>query len=340
MGMDYDKPHLTYADQVAKMQQRGIVCPDQDAAIGLVEMVGYYRLSAYIYPFRELLPPDQRQKVSRAHFRAEEIRCDTHVSDIESLWRFDRKLRLKCLDALETVEVGLRTRLAYVLGRRDVFGHVHRESLEPDSCDEPSKRPALGAHHAPADRFDEWIERYRKLESDAKNEDYVVHHRGKYGGELPIWIAVEFLDFGALARLFQLLRKVDQNEIASAMGVKGGPLLGRWLRDLNYLRNLCAHHSRLWNRTLTYKAGNFNKTQVGEDLQHVASGGSREKLYVPIACLAYLTRRISPRSTWPLDLRSHVKKFPVIEGISPGRDMGFVEGWESLPLWSAVPAKG
>jgi abortive infection bacteriophage resistance protein len=257
----------------------------------------------------------------------------------EDLWRFDRKLRLKCLDALEAVEIGLRTQVAYIVGARDPFGHVHRAALDQGACMASSNRRDEAGNKAGGDEFDEWIRRYDKLKTDAKSEDFVRHHLHKYGEPMPVWVAVEFLDFGALSRLFGLLDNRDQKEIALELGVKGGAPLRAWIRDLNYVRNMCAHHNRMWNRSLTYKARVFNQAQVDADLRHAAESGDRDKIYVQLACLAYLLRRIDPRSTWHLGLRTLVKKFPAIPAMSPETDMGFPTGWQEFPLCNAIPAK-
>jgi abortive infection bacteriophage resistance protein len=328
----YNKPRLSYEDQVQLMISRGLVCEDIAAAVQLLTQVGYYRLSAYVYPFREMLPAEQARLSSPAHYRSDTIRPGTSFEHVQSLWRFDRKLRLKFVDALEVVEIGLRSRLGYVLSERNVFGHLEVVSLDAATCAELCP-------DGTKDLFTDWLERYNKLKDAAKNEDYMVHHRVKYGDPVPVWIAVEFLDFGALCRLYQLLEKSDQNAIAAHMGVKGGALLRKWLRDLNYVRNVCAHHSRLWNRVLTYQSAKFNRNQVDVDLQHAADWAVREKLYVLAAILAYLVRHIDPASTWHLDFRTHVRKFPDVPGKSPEADMGFPSDWDELPLWSTVPQK-
>jgi abortive infection bacteriophage resistance protein len=155
---------------------------------------------------------------------------------------------------------------------------------------------------------------------------------------MPIWIAVEFFDFGALSRLFALLNKHDQNTIAKDIGILGGPLLAAWLRDVNYVRNLCAHHSRLWNRQPTYKPGKFSPAQVGSSLVHAARMQPRHKIYIHLAILAYLVRGLDPRQNWPLTLRTLMKKFPEIPGVSPETDMGFPQGWADFPLWTMKSA--
>jgi len=151
-----------------------------------------------------------------------------------------------------------------------------------------------------------------------------------------VWIAVEFLDLGALSRLYHLMEKADQKQIAAEVGISGGPLLGSWLRDLNYLRNVCAHHSRLWNRRLTMTPPKFNPTQVHEPLVHVAQteANERRKVYTLLAELAYLVRHIDPASRWPESgLRTVVRKFPSDGLLSPETDMGFPQGWADFDLW-------
>lgn len=331
---EYTKPHLTHEEQLAQLVGRGLACADEAVAIDLLKTVGYYRLSAYIYPFRELRQESFDGRPANGPYRSDRIRDGITLDHIEALWRFDRKLRLVCLDAIETVEIGLRSRLAYVVGLRDRLGHVHRDSLDPDACSRPAR---VGWQQTNQDAFDQWLAKYKVLEHEARNEEYVVHHKEKYDGHMPVWIAVEFFDFGALSRLFGLLNKHDQNTIANDVGIRGGPLLAAWLRDVNYLRNLCAHHSRLWNRQPTYKPGKFKPAQVGSTLRHAAQLEPRNKIYIHLAVLAYLVRALDPRQNWPLALRTLIKKFPAIPGISPETDMGFPEGWSDLPLWTMKP---
>lgn len=328
----YPKPHLSYEEQLGKLLGRGLVCGDEEAALTLLRAVGYYRLSAYVYPFREMLPPDA-PRTSSVHHRAETMREGATFEQVAALWRFDRKLRLTCLDAIEVVEIGMRTKIAHVLGKRDAFGHVHREALDVEQCRKPPAKPTIGTL-GPADAFEQWMDKYEALARPAQNEDYVKHNLAKYGEPLPVWIAVEFLDLGALVRLYRLLERSDQNAISDELGVTQGRLLGDWLRDLNYLRNVCAHHSRLWNRTLTMKPRKFSPKQVHDPLRHAAQTERRDKVYILLAELAYLVRHIDPTSRWPESgLRTVVKKFPSDGLLSPEADMGFPNGWEGLDLW-------
>ena len=80
---------------------------------------------------------------------------------------------------------------------------------------------------------------------------FIDHHKKKYGLPLPIWIASEVWDFGTLSHLFGGMREKEQDAIAERYGICNGCVFASWLRSLNYLRNVCAYHSRLWNRNMT-----------------------------------------------------------------------------------------
>jgi len=324
--LEYTKPHLSFEAQLAKLTARGLACDDAARTLQVLRSVGYYRLSAYVYPFRELLPSDEQMGV---HYRSDSIRAGVSWKHVEDLWAFDRAFRLLCLDASEVIEVGIRTQLAYVLGARDPFGHMNPQSLDAAMCER---------QYANRTAFDSWCERYRELRDGAKSEDYVKHHLVTYSeSEVPIWVAVEFLSFGAVTRLFSLMRVEDQNEVARAVGVSSGGKLHAFLLTAGYVRNLCAHHSRLWNRRLTMTLPKFYGTEVGPDLAHLAGRPLAPKIYSALAIMAYLVRNIAPQADWARRARERVGKFPDVPYLSAEVDMGFPAGWAMQPLWHDPP---
>jgi len=327
--VEYTKPHLTFAQQVQKLSDHGLVCDDGPGTVQRLQAVGYYRLSAYVYPYRELLSAEQQ---SGAHYRADNVRPQVTWKNVVDLWAFDRSLRLLCLDAAETIEVGVRTQIAYVLGARDRFGHTRRDALDAARCDAACREADT--------EFDGWMEKYRDLVRGARNEDYVKHHLLTYPqDEVPIWVAVEFFSFGAVNRLLGLLKVEDANEVARAVGVSSGAKLRAFLLTVSYIRNLAAHHSRLWNRTLTVKLPKVYSTEVGPDLAALATGTALEpKVYPALAVMAYLVRNIDPCSDWPRKVRERVlNKFPQVPYLTADTDMGFPAGWDAEPLWHDAP---
>lgn len=89
--------------------------------------------------------------------------------------------------------------------------------------------------------------------TDRSKADFVRHFKDKYGIPLPIWVVTEVIDFSDLSRIYEGMVEKDRAAVATGLGVtdeEEKPLtesLRSWLRALTFVRNTCAHHSRLWN---------------------------------------------------------------------------------------------
>ncbi|TCC56916.1 Abi family protein [Kribbella pittospori] len=201
-------------------------------------------------------------------------------------------------------------------------------SLDAAACDESVRRN--GRRET---RHQAWSRNYRQAIRDAGREDFLRHNLHKYD-ELPVWIAVEVLTFGSLVRLFNLMRPEDRTVIAREFGVKGGGLVGGWLEAINYLRNVAAHHARLWNRSMTYTIRRFNRHQVGPVLEHLAGSVPTDKVYSSLAIAAYLSSAVVQDNVWPRSLLTHVRAFPATASLSPTDSMGFPVNWEHQRLWT------
>ncbi|WP_219105603.1 Abi family protein [Austwickia sp. TVS 96-490-7B] len=324
MTAPYRKPHLSVSGQVCLLRQRGLVVVDVVAAERLLGAVGYYRLSAYTYPYREFLPPGT-QPESRTQFRADTIRAGTTFEQVAALYEFDLRLRRLCLAATGTVEVGLRTRVADVLGARDPFGHAHIEALDPTAC-----RTTIRGGRT---RFDAWQSRSEQLLRQARNEDFVAHFKHKYDPPPPVWVACETWDFGALSRVMGLLRKGDAITVARSVGVENGSLLVHIAEGLNIVRNISAHHGRLWNRTLTQSMRRFQPDDVPHELRHLTSIRARGSVYPWLTWLAYLSKSFNPTVTFPSEVRALVETLQSLTGFAPVVDMGFPKTWRQEQIW-------
>lgn len=318
--MEYAKPHLTYEDQLNQLQARGLHCGDRELALRYLKTMGYYRFSAYAYPFRVLIP-ENLHPASPTQHRYDDFIDGARVEDAIALCEFDHKLRSIVMEGLRELELTLRVRVAYILGKRDLFGHVSTEHLEVKGDRQE-------------ERYEKWLEKYDKHVEKAGSTDFVKHFQFKYGGDLPVWIAMEVIDFGSLTQLVGFLNKNDRNQVAEEFGVrKGGDRITRWLQNLNVVRNMCAHHSRLWNAFVAFEIGAFPAAMVGPDLADVAKKPAEKKIYRSLAVLAYMLRESDPQTNWPSTLRTRVRKFPDIEGMNPTVSMGFPKGWEDQRLW-------
>ena len=326
--MPYEKPHLSFESQLQLLMDRGLLVDDHERAKFHLSIIGYYRLSAYLYPFRLLKPVEQRS--TAWSFRFDEFQAGSKFEDAIALYEFDSELRRLLFQGLETFEIALRSQIAHHAGQVDVFIHLHRQMLDPKEC---SKRPKRSKR----DSYQIWFSKYKEQMARASGEDFMKHHRARYGGEIPIWIAMEVIDFGSVTHLFSFLPVETKNKIARAFGVTQGKIFSSWLRSFNYLRNVVAHHSRIWNRVLVMRPRIPVESSVKPEIHHLSEGETK-KLYPPAALLAYTLRSIEPLNDWNVRAASVFCSFPSVDGLSLQGSMGFPQDWETLDLWLPRPS--
>jgi len=96
------------------------------------------------------------------------------------------------------------------------------------------------------------------------------------------------------------------------------------------VRNICAHHGRLWNRTLVSQP-KLAKLQVAE-LQHLSDGFAQQKIYSAVAIARYMQGVLNPTSTWSDSIISLNESLPDAPGIAL-KQMGYPADWKSAELW-------
>ncbi len=296
------KSYKTYDEQVDLLLRRGMLIEDRAVAAKTLARVNYYRLSGYWYPFR----------VQREDGRADDFYPDTRFDDVVALYEFDAKLRGATFEALMPIELAIRTLLGHELGRVDPSAH-----LDPTLLGPVARR---GDAHA------KWLRRYNESFRRSR-EDFVAHHKKKYGGQVPVWAAVELLDWGSLSRLFDFAPRRVQEAVADACLLRA-PQLGSWLKVLNVVRNTCAHHGRLFNRVhaITPK---LPVPGVHDDLDSADADWNRT--FGQLTLIQYLLDRLEVGSTGLLP--AVVKTYPDVRVI-PISHMGAPPRWqETGRLW-------
>jgi abortive infection bacteriophage resistance protein len=176
-----------------------------------------------------------------------------------------------------------------------------------------------------------WLSRLDDTTARSR-EEFVAHFRRTYSTPLPIWMAVELWDFGMLSHFLSGMRHQDQTTLAAKYGLPRPELLTGWVRSINFARNLCAHHSRLWNRPLVDQP-TLPRTGEVAVLDHMTADPHLQKRYYAVAAvLRYLLRFVNPTTTWPTRLADLVATLPAAPGIAM-RHMGFPRNWGDLSLW-------
>ncbi|MCJ1713856.1 Abi family protein [Curtobacterium sp. VKM Ac-2922] len=299
--MGRTKPFQTYDQQLHRLQERGLYVDDREWALDWLARVNYYRLSGYWYPFRVV--GDGR--------RLDEFRPGATFREVIDLYEFDERLRAAVLAAAAPIELSVRAFLGHGLGRLDVCAHLRPE--------------VLGTLARTGDDYRTWRARFDR-EVASSREDFVMHHRITYDGVLPVWAAVEVLDWGSLVRLLMMSPSPVQSEVAARFRLRA-PQLVSWLRALNIVRNACAHHGRLFNRVYS-KRPKLPAPGLVPALDAIAPVTNRA--FGQLSLLQYLrgALELGPDA----DLIRVLGSWPAT-GQVPLTVTGAPDDWRSSPLW-------
>lgn len=299
--MKFTKPPLSIADQIALLERRGMVVPDWARAEHYLRHISYYRLRAYWLPFEYQPPPTDGDH---------KFKHGTTFEDVLALYVFDRRLRLLVMDAVERVEVSLRGCWAHHLAVR----YGSHGYLDPNLYDRADRY---------AKAFSSLIE-----EIDRSKDTFIIHYKTKYGDpeHPPIWMTAEVISLGQLSKWFGDLKlRVDRQAIAKPYGLDEKILISV-AHHLTYVRNICAHHGRLWNKqfTVTLKLPNSPGA-----LKLAMNPAANRKIYNTLVVLGYLIGIVAPGSQWRREVIELVNSCRLADPAV----MGFPSNWETFPAW-------
>jgi abortive infection bacteriophage resistance protein len=325
--LEYTKGWLPLEAQAERLVRRGLEVTDTDDAIALLRSIGYYRVTGYLYPFLE----SEQYVGEDGHARTrvlDKYRPGTTVHHAQSIIDFDRQLRLLVLEGVERIEVAVRMRTGYVLGRHSAYAHEHPEFFDGafTSSGTDSRDPTPSKHV-------QWLQRV-KVRRDGSDEQFVTHFRQKYDDRMPIWALTELLELGHLSTLYRGMRQQDAEELASSFGVPNKKLMTSWLASVNYVRNAAAHHARLFNRKLQ-NAPSRPSTGIVPILDHLRAPDAPKGdfgTYNALAIIGYLLRSIEGERAWAGKLSELLRAFPASHALTV-QSMGVPTGWDSLDLW-------
>lgn len=292
------KAFLSYEQQLDLLESRGLQIEDRVRAEEVLKHHNYYRFSAYRFPFQ----------CGKDQFVA-----GTTFDDLWKLYTFDRGLRLLVGEACKSLEISVRARWAYILG--EIGGElVYQDPEKFKNAQQHTK------HLASLDR-----------EIGRSHEAFIPHYQKNHNmPRPPIWAACEVMSFGLLSRFYANIKQARlKKEISQTYGMSAGGLESL-LRHASYLRNLCAHHSRLWNRSFTITVS-LPTSQPSVVVPALNTDARAERLvYNSLVLLAHTMSIVSPQNDWKKRLKTHLLTLN-----RPNHDeMGFPNQWQHLPFWS------
>lgn len=300
--MQYSKPPLSIADQISKLANRGLKIDDISFAENKLKNISYYRLRAYTYPFQDNTHPDHPFIHS------------VTFEEIIKFYEFDRDLRILIFDAIERIEIAFRTLIIYK------YAMTH------------------GSHWFENKALFRNLQFYKNdiasldKEIDRSDEEFIKHYKSKYTNPVrpPAWMSLEVVTFTTLSKFYQNLNlTTEKKAIARNCGLHPF-VLENWMHVLSNVRNICAHHSRLYNRTLSQAIVLPAYTYGNTWISNTAIDSS--KLYAIICSMVYLLDRITPVDLYRTQISELFTKYP---GIQPGL-LHFPADWQKENFWKEI----
>lgn len=293
----YAKQSISISEQIAMLKQRGLRFEDESEAARRLKNISYFRLASYWKPMEE-------DKVLHI------FKTGAAFERVLALYDFDKELRNLLFAAIQSIEIGLRSRVIQMVSFR--YGAFW-------FADE-----TLFTNHA---IFCNCLDNLQR-EIVRSKEEFLTEHFNKYDNPPypPAWKALEVSSFGTLAKLYCNIADNDlKKQIARDLGLPQHIYLESWVKCLSVLRNCIAHHARIWNRKFPWKP------QLPHRLRNnwIDKPAPCEKLYAQLCCIAYLLDMILPGNLFKSGLKSLVARYPVVDT----RAMGFPDLWQEEPLW-------
>ena len=224
----YKKNWLSIESQLQKLESYGLQIADREMAQSFLHHANYYRFAGYCLAFEE----------SRHKFHQ-----GVTFDQVRYAYDFDARLRDLFSQALQWIEIDLCASTAHYFGEKyGAFGHIEADNFTTKFGNEKHTRRPL--YHA------DWLTALRE-EAGRSQEIFVDHFRDEYieFPDLPIWTVTEVMTFGRLARMIRGMKRIDRKCIGYDLYGIPEPVFFSLVHHLHYVRNRCAHHSRLWDRT-------------------------------------------------------------------------------------------
>jgi len=300
--IQFNKPWLSRADQIAMLVSRGLHVTDRAMAEAFLGHVNYYRFSGYCLAFEQ----------SRHKFLP-----GVTFEQVKAAYDFDWTLRDQISEAMEVVELDFRAAVAAH------FGHDHGPFGRRDAS---NFFPAFDGKSSRRD----WLKNLRH-ETERSQEQFVKHFKATYVEfpDLPLWMATEVMSFGCLSKMLAGMMKADRKIVAYRYNLQSDDFAS-WVHHLVYVRNLCAHHCRTWDRVWTIKP-----SLPAAKAWHAPLLPGNNKLFVTLLILSYLIKRCPTMdgfwSRWRQRVESHLASPPSAPNAL--EKMGLTSVWLQHPFW-------
>ncbi|MBD5314887.1 MAG: Abi family protein [Bacteroides sp.] len=290
----YNQPQISVPEQIRLLKSEGLVFTDENRAQHILENISLFRMKSYLTPLRV---PSSRTFKSGASF-----------DDAYNLYKFDSELRKMICSEMEKIEISIRTQLSLIMGDESGIYWFEDSSNFRDATRHAGLLSSLEA------------------ELRRSDDEAIVDFQRRYSNKFPSsWMTFEVSSFGTLSMMYRWLKAGHaRRKVARFYGLTD-TILESWLHSIVYVRNICAHHSRLWNRRLSINALIPRRTH----LPFIAIPGDTKRVYYIMSIILYFLQTVNPQNTFAARFKSLLGKYPNVDVSA----MGFPNYWQEEKLW-------
>lgn len=314
----YTYPPTDVTEQIQLLRDKGLVIEDEIAAKSWLSHISYFRFKQYSYTYKDYDKQD-------GNYIAE-----TTFEMIRDLYVFDRRLKMLLFEALENIEISVKTQLSNIMSK--VHGSHWYVDASHFISEEDRRRiirntktgddiPKLFDH----DKFMMYIEEEMEFPTEIFLQHYKINHDPIHP---PSWMMMEIITFGTFSLMFENLKGSPEKTTVCESYNLTKAILVSWLHSFSFIRNKCAHHARL-----VYSKINFAPAMPQRrSRQFLAEADyvDHDTLYAILCCVQYMLNICNSGSKFKANLLALVSEFPSIDYDG----LGFTANWSKEDMWT------
>ena len=296
---------------VKELIDKGLIIDNKDRVTRYLSNIGYYRLSNYAAYF-------QTNKIFNKNIT---------FDNILNLYIFDRKLRILLLEAIERLEIAMRANVADILSleHNDLYFYSNQD---------------IFTNEVHQQRFmDKVVDSLNNIDNsnNAKYQQQFSYKGNRYKLP-PSWELFHLMTFKQLSVFVAHLKNRNVKLVANKFNVRSSKVFVSWLHSMSDLRNICAHHSRVWNRLfgtqpMIPQLDMHLIAKIPDEITINEKGikiKPHRKLYFQIVVLWFFLKQTSPHSSWVNRLKELILEYGI-----DAREMGFPNDWQEDKFWKS-----
>ncbi len=302
----------TVAQQIELLEHRGMRFSDKEVAKKHLEHISYYRLKGYWWDM---------QTDPHSHIFAQ----DASFDEVIRRYSFDKELRPILFNAIESIEIALRTTLVCQLSSEYGGLFYENNTLFSDAIQHSKIIEVLRGDFLRSNEI--FAKDFKKKYGKSTDHKCVDLSRSPEA-----WIIFEVATFGTLSKLYKNLKHQlpAKSRIANTFGLNIHSDLSSWLEAISNLRNIVAHHSRVWNRVMVKRLTKVSKVRNTWLVKSMTESQEKKAFHV-ISAMLYLCNAIEDGEQFRAAILALFQRYPSVlrEGL------GFCNTWADEPLWSS-----